>query len=586
MINVGIDNSQLSPKTLMRQYAKKYTPQHFSADEIFGQLPINSFVANDNNVSSKKYHPLPDTSFSKSAIYLQNVAQDSTQPEEKKLNKRPEQIYSSSLTKTKNKGSINNDTLPPPRKTVTKTSRAANSKDRNDKNIPIVPLFDFSKIVSQEKGDSLEVKLIKIHKIVNTITDERIIPGTESEINLFVRQKLKRLQPDNQINAIILAAVLYQIDISYCLDPLSELKTISEYGGNIEKYQPIDINLKKRMNLDRLKIDGPVMSLVFNPSLPRSLYCPQSLSSMALGYGYSEGDILVDDPYYLLQMSVLIDHFYQGKSKKTLNKNTPIELDQVDGLNLWEYVSYGHSEKGYNIIKYSELNNMFRRYGYFRHLKNNPSDPDVYPRQSIKRLILLLLRPSYQNEPENSINLRHNLALKIYQIIQDDDTLLPAERNLRNKYRESSENKRIIKQLMDKFLDITMKMRGWTVVDTYGRPAPYPIIHTPVDNQFQVEVRVTDAIGNFDRFCGKHEECSEVFLKYPLFKYRGGYVRSNDIDDGFTIQDRINIVRFPDDTITACIRLTSNWFGATHSKMSKILDMDQAFEIKQLRSIG
>ena len=345
------------------------------------------------------------------------------------------------------------------------------------------------------------------------------------------------------------------------------------------------MNLKEIMNSNRLKLDGPILSLVFNPVLPRSLYHPRSLDSMALGYGYSEDEILVDDPYYLLQMSVLTDHFYQGKSKNTLNRSTPIEMDQVKNLRLWEYVSYGHSEKGYRVIKYSELNDMFRMYGYFRCLKNNPSDSGVYPRQAIKRLFLLSLRPSYQDEPEKSINLRHNLALKIHQIIQDDGTLMPAERNLRDKYRENDTNRRIIKQLMDKFLDITMKMRGWTGADKYGRPAPYPIIRTPVDNQHRVEVRVTGAIGNFDRFCGEHEECSKVFLEYPLFKYRGGYVKSNDIDDGFTIRDRMNIVRL-DLIVTACIRLTSNWFGATHSKISKVLGMDQAFDIKQLRSIG
>ncbi len=450
--------------------------------------------------------------------------------------------------------------------------------------IPIVPLFDLVK-TDNSLEDSRDMRLTKIHKIVNNIIDKRIIPETESEMNRAVHQKLKELRPNNQINAIILAAVLYQIDISSCLNPLLELRSLSRYGGNIEQYQPIDANLKERIKPDRLKINGPIISLVFNPQLPRALYLPQTLNSLALGYGYTEENISVDDPYYLLQMSILTDHFYQGKPKTPLNRNSPIELDRIDNLSPWEYISYGHSEKGYNIIKYSELNDLFRRYGYFRYPKANSDDPDVYSRQSIKRLTILLLLPSYQNEPEDSINLRHNLALKIHQIIQEDETLLPAEKNLRNKYRENDKNHRIIRQLMNKFLDITMKMRGWAVVDKNKNPIPYPIIHTPVDNPFQVEVRVTDAIGDFDRFCGKHEECSRVFLKYPLFKYRGGYVRSNDIDDGFTIQDRINIVRF-DESITACIRLTSNWFGATHSKMSTILGIDQAFNIKQLRNIG
>ena len=475
-------------------------------------------------------------------------------------------------------------TLPSKKTEVDNRPQTSQKESSRSKDVLLVPLFDLVETDNIPR-DSPETRLEQIHQIVNSIRSQRIIPESEPEINRAIHQKLKQLRPNSQINAVILAAVLYQIDISSCLNPILELKSLSRYGGNIEKYRPIDAGLRKRIHPNRVGIDGPVLNLVFNPLLPRPLYQSQTLNYMALSYGYTDDNITVDDPYYLLQMSVLMDHFYQGKPKTPLNQRTPIELDPIDDLNPWEYISYGHSEKGYQIIKYSELDGLFRTSGYFRYPKANSGDPDVYSRQSIKRLIILLLRPSYQNEPGKSINLRHNLALKMHQIIQDDETLLPAEINLRDKYRENDENKKVIRQLMEKFLNITMKMRGWTGVGKGGISSPYPIIHTPVDNPYQIEIRVTDAIGNFDRFCGEHEECSEIFLKYPLFKYREGYVRSNAMDDGFTIQDRLNIVKF-DESITACIRLTSNWFGGTYSKMSKVLGIDQVFNIKQLRNIG
>lgn len=464
-----------------------------------------------------------------------------------------------------------------------------NKKPRVDSEIiPWVPLFS---IDDNQKVDyqPIESRLTQINNLVLSsqvgVDRNMGIPMTEIEISQAVHERFKKLKPTDHIKAIILAAVLYQLDISSCRNPLLELKSVMDYQGDIIHYQPTDESLFEKIQPDRIEIDGPIISIIFNPRFPRSLYDSNTLKTLALSYGYTEDDISVDDPYYLLQMAILTDHFYQGKPINLLNKTTPIELDSIDELRLWEYVSYGNMNGGYQIIKYTELDNLFRISGYFRYPKANQDDPETYSTESINRLMILLLRPSYSGETCDHLTLRHNLALEINRIIQEDKVILPAERNLRDMYRQNPDNQRIIKRLMAKFLDITMKMRGWPVVDKDGSPVPYPIIKTPVDNPFEVQVRVTQAIGTFDRYCGENEKCAEVFLKYPLFTYRGGYVRSKAIDDGFTIQDRLNIVK-ADESITACIRLTSNWFAATYSKISQVLGIKQVFQIEQVRSIG
>jgi hypothetical protein len=405
---------------------------------------------------------------------------------------------------------------------------------------------------------------------------------SDRQINDSIYQELGQINPINQINAIILAAVRYQFDLTNAENPLREFKALSEHGGKIEDYQPIDNQLKNRMNTNKLQISGPIISKVFNPKLPRAIYHSQILVALAHSYGYSKEEISVDDPYYLLSLATLTDHFYQGLPDKLLSDQTPIDLDSIQDLRHWEYLSYGSSETGYRIIKCSELDGLFRNYKYFKYPKLDRHDPEVYSTQAIKRLLILLLRP-LNEEPPDSAEFRRNLARLINQIIQDNLALIPTERDLRDEYRRNDESRMYIDLLMNSFLDITMKMRGWTVVDQHNRPVPYPLSKTPVDNR--VEVRVSDAIGEFDRLCGRNEKCSQLFLKYPLMEYRDGYVRSTDIDDGFNIQDRLNIVR-NGESISSCIRITSNWFGATYSKMSLVLGREQVFDIRDLKHIG
>ena len=127
-------------------------------------------------------------------------------------------------------------------------------------------------------------------------------------------------------------------------------------------------------------------------------------------------------------------------------------------------------------------------------------------------------------------------------------------------------------------------MRGWL------GEGPYPVESAPVDNQAEVDVYVSNQIYIFEDRCQKLGTIGDHILKLPLLRYRRGhgqYVRATSFYDGFTIQDRINIVKHGDilDNPASCIRLSSNWLLSSAYRYLYVLghrldfSMDRAADI-------
>ena len=59
-------------------------------------------------------------------------------------------------------------------------------------------------------------------------------------------------------------------------------------------------------------------------------------------------------------------------------------------------------------------------------------------------------------------------------------------------------------------------------------------------------------------------------------------------EDGLTIGQRLDIVKMGNTSnrVSACIRLTSNCFGASIHRYMELLHIDPKFDIRDLRSIG
>ena len=126
-------------------------------------------------------------------------------------------------------------------------------------------------------------------------------------------------------------------------------------------------------------------------------------------------------------------------------------------------------------------------------------------------------------------------------------------------------------------------MRGWLGT------GPYPISHAPVDNQGEVDIRVSDAISSLEQYIQDAGKTGKMFLNLPLLRYRHGvFSKATNQRDGLTLGQRLDIIKDGDDSdrVAACIRLTSNWFCSSIYRYMELMKIDPGFNIVDLRSIG
>ncbi len=107
-----------------------------------------------------------------------------------------------------------------------------------------------------------------------------------------------------------------------------------------------------------------------------------------------------------------------------------------------------------------------------------------------------------------------------------------------------------------------------------------------VENQNEVDVRVTDGIADLERLYGESETVGTIFLELPLVKYRDGWQISTSAQEGINIQERLQILKNGDGHYNSCMRLTSNWFASSAYRYMVVIGMDPPFDIEKLRSIS
>lgn len=190
----------------------------------------------------------------------------------------------------------------------------------------------------------------------------------------------------------------------------------------------------------------------------------------------------------------------------------------------------------------------------------------------------------WHEESKRLFKIRQNLALEIGYIQTISREIGKETREFQLIYERSSKDikDKIISMLWD-FHTVAMNMRGWLGV------GPYPIKYAPVDKQGIVDIRVSESISKFEISCQKLGSIGDQFLRLPIFKYKNEiYSKSRDTNDGYTILDRLNIVKYGDDTddVASCIRITSNWFSSSIHRYMTILEINPGFDIKALASIS
>jgi hypothetical protein len=402
-----------------------------------------------------------------------------------------------------------------------------------------------------------------------------------------LHHQLRNIKVKDHCTAVIHMACNYLLDVSDAESPLTEYYRYLSHDGVANDYQPISSNLRRRMNYRRRYVDGIVLSHVFNPYLDSALYQTQTLRSLATYYGL---DVSHDHQtlYNTLREASLLNTFYPGimdPNGRHQQTETPLVLEDIDDLEPWEAVSYGNRMDGYQVMTYTELNGMFNREGYCRIVNDDKNCTEMYTPEQINHLRIIASRQLYDNENDDNIAIRHELISTINRILSSTRNMTSDEILMLNYCRQSEENRQGVDSILEAFLDLTMKMRGW---DGKG---PYPVSRTPTCDLTQVYINVDNSFNRYDECFANNLEAGKLFESLPLYRYNKDqriYIISNDLDDGLTIGDRLNIVRQGENTtnINSCIRMTSNWFIATYSHISSLLGKMVEFNLDRMREIS
>lgn len=389
-----------------------------------------------------------------------------------------------------------------------------------------------------------------------------------------------KIEPTTVSGSIALAAINFNIDISRSSCPIKEYKMLKicrkdKYSTNNNKYIPVD-NWMKYWYLKNKNFFN--LNKQFNPIFPVNFY-NNNLIIMIYDEGYDEKIHNNTDCYELLQLAYISETFYEEEIPICQHlSTTKISLDEVSEIKHGELIWYGQIGSLLIPISVSELIDLFTINQNF----TNPFESNsIFSPVSITKLERILSRNSSTFD-EDTFKLRK----KLYSIIIRTKVYIKSDeptRNLIKVYNSSNiEDKNKIKELLLTLLHIGMYMRGWNGIDSY--PVKSAIVTS--DEECKMFVNVTNTIIKYEQLIV--DEIGDMINNLPLVIYKANeYQVSNKINEGFTIGQRINIIKDGENTsnVLSCIRLSSNWICSSSHKYMTMIGLDEPFDIFYLRHI-
>lgn len=393
-----------------------------------------------------------------------------------------------------------------------------------------------------------------------------------------------RLVPRNAEEAIIIAAVSHKCNLLYTADPLLEYNVLRKTRR--EDYIPLD-----RIS-HKLYLDNPALfnlNFFFDPRLPKDLYSVDQLRNLCRFEGLyvsrddnETGTVSVRSSLYeQLEVAYLSETFHIGILPCNVNSITPILRKNIKPGKGNRYVTFGIRSDHAQTIHLKELTYMFKSNQEFRNvipdINGGPRD-ELFSKSQIMKLKNICNSGFLHFEQSRS------LLSELLVIDTINNSGSNQMRSFANLYSRSNDIlKESIRTAIIHLFELSMYMRNWD-----GSPGKYPIETTPsIDNQNEIDVRVTDKLAVFENHIRSMEQFGESFLDLPIYKHMGGeFIVSRELYNGYTLRDRISIVKENNtDNVSACIRLTSNYFAASCIVYSRAIRMPDLFDINRLSNI-
>ena len=417
------------------------------------------------------------------------------------------------------------------------------------------------------------------------------------------KKVILRIIPENHEEAIILTAIIYGINLTDCKNPYEEYlkmkdNTMNSSAENI--YIPNDKEFRDKYlkNPDFYNI-----RIMWEPKLAK-IYSTEDVKNLAKLEGYEDELNLNQDgderkcAENLLHLSRCSNTFYLGIHPNLDNAKTKVDFDSSDEINKKILLSYGIvEEKNFALYKVTELTACFKDSMSFSNPENRN---EQFSLNSINKLKKIALTHSLNDKTE--ISTAYKELLKTMDDIKEFNKKHSEQaRKLYNLYINGDENKKqLIIQLITQILEMGYYMRGWKVESD-----EIPVINKghlsisshPAEYQLKVVTNSDKAMNTFvTNVENSSEDIKTIFEKLPLMFPQ---VRSRDIVfeisnsqiEGFTIMDRINIIKTDDQTneleSPGCIRLASNRFMSSgYYYLTKICKLPEPFDIKRMEKMG
>nr|QBK85564.1 MAG: uncharacterized protein LCMAC101_01590 [Marseillevirus LCMAC101] len=426
------------------------------------------------------------------------------------------------------------------------------------------------------------------HMIVDQQEEEKEEPVDEEmpdfyndvnkSISLFCNlgETLKRIYPRTIGEAITLAALIFKIDISSSKDPIMEYNNLRKTHS---MWVPLDSTMKHALTINPLSYQ---LDCYFNPVLPYELYNEDELRHLAIEEGYTPNDLRQESAYSLLAGSYLLPTFHHGMFSTIINDKTPITLENVNEINPLKVICYGTRIAGLIALTYQGLADVIKNQRNF----SNPIDEDcvAFTKFNIRKL-KQLCKIVRAGETQENIKEKENLleAIQIAELFTKKSN--SEARKLYVSFNEGDDNfKSDVLSCLYSLLRLAMCTRGWL-------EGEYPIKNAPVDNQADVDIKVSEGIVDFEHRCKKlnNEDGSNIILDLPLVKYQHEWQSSTSANDGLTLGDRLKILKDGENDehgFSSCMRLTSTWLAGSAYRYLIVIGEEKPFVIEDLRDIS
>ena len=361
---------------------------------------------------------------------------------------------------------------------------------------------------------------------------------------------LTSFNPSTSNSAISLAAINYQLDLSYAYYPLAEYNHKKNRKHN---YTPLEdyFNLCYVNNPNNFSLKHS-----FNPLFNEDYYNIDDLKTMIYNYGYKDTkdikdfkDTLEYKSYLYSEMTTIYNdvNWYDGLLTNFVEDHSLISQVCLKDLPFGSVISYGYKNDKLYPITVTDMISQLRTNNCFKTFY----DDKYYTANSLRRLLLFLNDKS--NYSPEVYGQRQELLQTILLVDKCQKENQQSISNFISSFKVDKLRCHKIISALHHLLHAGFYMRGWL-----GGSDPYPVEIRDINLELQgdLEIKAQQYIQKFLKTCSKCETLGQKLLKLPLLFFDEQHQTFVQYSQE-TIIDRINLILKADDN-ESCIRYSSN----------------------------